>query len=168
MKITLAVVLSLTTSATNGFVSQPSQPKGRLTLVRAIQGDISWKDYKHDFIDPIASSDRKEEVNLEGRMDPTKRLSADGFWLAHLDDQKEKLNKLNEQSATLASAYSPNTSFETYKHECIDPMTSKPRHSSELKVHMDPSKRAKADEFWLQSYLEEKEGPMPPYNPIMP
>ena len=120
---------------------------------------ISWSDYKHDFIDPISES---HGSHLEGHMDPAKRQVSDQFWLAQFEEDKERLHQMNVVAAAAAastgkeSTTEPTTSFDTYKHDYIEPMVETNRKSNSLIGHMDPNIRAEADEFWLQTFLEEK------------
>ena len=119
---------------------------------------ISWPEYKHDFIDPIPS--QHDDSHLEGHMDPTKRQVSDQYWMEQFAEDKEKLHKLNvalkedEEAQKMAS---PATSYDSYKMNYIDPIKKSKSFKSDLKGHMDPSKRAEADEFWLKTVLEEKE-----------
>eukprot|EP00526_Cylindrotheca_closterium_P024416 CAMPEP_0113654960 /NCGR_PEP_ID=MMETSP0017_2-20120614/29435_1 /TAXON_ID=2856 /ORGANISM="Cylindrotheca closterium" /LENGTH=151 /DNA_ID=CAMNT_0000568143 /DNA_START=107 /DNA_END=562 /DNA_ORIENTATION=- /assembly_acc=CAM_ASM_000147 len=125
---------------------------------------ISWSEYKHDFIDPIASSSGQGDAAapLEGHMDPAQRQSSDQFWLAYYAEEKERLHELNEHAASQEeeSLPSPNdssmTSYNVYKSKYLDPMEAEKDHPSGLVGKMDPDARASADKFWLQVVLEEK------------
>ncbi|CAJ1934037.1 unnamed protein product [Cylindrotheca closterium] len=131
---------------------------------------ISWSEYKHDFIDPIASG-QGHDSNLEGHMDPAQRQSSDQFWLAYYAQEKERLHELNshasaqqqESSSSSSSSGLPRsasskvTSYDVYKSKYLDPMLKNEAHPSGLDgPHLDPETRASADEFWLQVVLEEK------------
>ena len=57
-----------------------------------------------------------------------------------------------EQSRRLPSLTTP---FDQYEHRFLDPITPED-HESAISNVVDPEVRAKADEFWLQTFLEEK------------
>ena len=48
------------------------------------------------------------------------------------------------------------TSYDVYKSKYLDPITEEQSHEAGLEGHMDPKKRAEADEYWLQVVMEEK------------
>jgi hypothetical protein len=123
---------------------------------------ISWPEYKHDFIDPISS--QHQDSHLEGHMDPAKRQVSDQYWFAQFAEDKEKLHRSNKAAAKIIAEEeeempgmaTPTTSYNAYKTNHIDPMEKRKESKSDLKGNMDPNKRANADQFWLQAFLEEK------------
>ena len=123
---------------------------------------ISWSEYKHDFIDPIVphAPEEKERPGMSDApvVDKSKRQVADEFWLAQFEDEKKRLNEMmngEEAEPSYPVQEAPKTSYEQYRSTNIDPIASK--HHERLMGHMDASKREAADEFWLQSFLWEKE-----------
>lgn len=131
---------------------------------------ISWPDYKNDYIDPISSSrdgggGSSSSSHLVERMDPATRQVSDQFWLAQYAEEKEKLHKLNKAAAAAMNhpeeegmLQTPATSYDSYKAKYIDPMEKRKnsKSKSDLKGHMDPTQRAESDQFWLETFMEEK------------
>lgn len=157
LKVLLGIVLTQHTLAFSAsrFFSTPSR------LYESKQ--ISWPEYKANFIDPIVVDRSNSDSHLEGHMDPYKRKVSDQYWLAQFEDDKEKLHQLNLDAGAVNSNTpamedtASKTSFETYKNNNLDPMKSSQKSQNILKGHMDPKKRAESDEFWLHTFLEEKQ-----------
>jgi hypothetical protein len=61
-----------------------------------------------------------------------------------------------EEEEEMPGMATPANSCNAYKTNHIDPMKKRKESKSDLKGHMDPNKRANADQFWLQAFLEEK------------
>eukprot|EP00980_Cylindrotheca_fusiformis_P003388 scaffold755_cov101-Cylindrotheca_fusiformis.AAC.2 len=131
---------------------------------------ISWPEYKSDYIDPMITA--HEDQSLEGHMDPAKRQVSDQYWLKQYAEEKEKLHRLNEAAAAenlqqqqredhRPRRAAPSTSYDAYKMNYIDPMDQQQKKDKKkftlLKGNMmDPNKRAEADQFWLETFMEEK------------
>jgi hypothetical protein len=95
---------------------------------------ISWSDYKHDYVDPTTY-----------------------YWLMQFEKDKEKLHQYIMADASPTETLSNESdTWSHYKHEYIDPITQH-ETASKVKNHMDPAKRASADEYWLHKFLEDKE-----------
>ena len=125
----------------------------RPTLVLAEK--ISWSDYKHDYVDPITPHETASKVR--DHMDPAKRAIADEYWLLQFEKDKEKLHQYMMAEASPAETLSEESeTWSHYKHAYIDPITPH-ETASKNKNHMDPAKRASADKYWLQKFLEDKE-----------
>jgi hypothetical protein len=116
---------------------------------------ISWSDYKHDYVDPITP--HKTASKVKDHMDPAKRAIADEYWLLQFEKDKEKLHQYMMADASPTETLSKESeTWSHYKHEYIDPITPH-EAASKVKNHMDPAKRASADEYWLKKFLEDKE-----------
>jgi hypothetical protein len=109
----------------------------RTTLLLLRQDKITWSDYKHDFIDPIAAhatdTTNKLEHWLEGRMDPRKRdTSAYGYWLEKFEADKEKLQNMNQAASSTpeTSIPPPTSTWDQYAHKYIDPILRKKTDST--------------------------------------
>eukprot|EP00568_Trieres_chinensis_P017625 CAMPEP_0183326580 /NCGR_PEP_ID=MMETSP0160_2-20130417/82602_1 /TAXON_ID=2839 ORGANISM="Odontella Sinensis, Strain Grunow 1884" /NCGR_SAMPLE_ID=MMETSP0160_2 /ASSEMBLY_ACC=CAM_ASM_000250 /LENGTH=154 /DNA_ID=CAMNT_0025494595 /DNA_START=17 /DNA_END=481 /DNA_ORIENTATION=- len=118
------------------------------------QHKISWSEYEHEYVDPLVP--HKVDSEMEGRMDPDRRRTADEFWTAQFNDGKQKLHRINQDDAhPTAHDNAPVDTWAQYKHEYVDPITPH-EASSGLEGHMDPERRAVADEFWLQKFRDDK------------
>lgn len=152
-----AIILTLLVSPAFGF-GVPSSLKRQADYRRKtclFQKKISFSEYKHDYVDPITP--HATESKVKSHMEPSKRAIADEFWKAQFEQDKEKLHQMNENNPSRAEATLPKDAetWPHYKHEYVDPITP---HEIDSKVesHMDPGKRAIADEYWLQTFLEDK------------
>jgi hypothetical protein len=123
------------------------------------QRPISWKEYKHDYVDPLVKHEAPPKV--KDHTDPVKRAKADQFWLNQFEEDKEKLHRMMEHDddnsiSGSAVTTGPNETYEHYKHEYLDPITPHER-ASKVGSHMDPNKRKTADKYWLEWYKDEKQ-----------
>jgi hypothetical protein len=117
---------------------------------------ITWPEYKHDFIDPISGSHHSGHPLEGAHLDPHTRELSDQFWLAQFWEEKEKMHQMNLEiaEASVSKDESSFTSFETYQNLLSQTISKNQNH---LEGHMDPEMRARADKYWLQTFLQEKE-----------
>lgn len=87
----------------------------------------AWSHNTHENIDPITPHETASKA---------KNIMADASPIENLSSESE--------------------TWSHYKHQFIDPITS---HETASKVtnHMNPAKRASADEFWLRKFFDDKE-----------
>jgi hypothetical protein len=99
---------------------------------------ISWPEFKHDFIDPISS--QQQDRHLEGQMDPTKRQVSNQYWFAQFAEDKEKLHRSNkaavkiiaEEEEEMPGMATSATSYNAYKTDPIDPTKKRKESKSDL------------------------------------
>jgi hypothetical protein len=117
--------------------------------------EISWTDYKHDYVDPITPHETASKV--KDHMDPAKRAIADEYWLLQFEKEKEKLHQyIMAKASPMETLSTESETWSHYKHKYIDPITLH-ETTSKVKNHIDPAKRESADEYWLHKFLEDRE-----------
>jgi hypothetical protein len=141
-------------------VSDPLSSSSSTTMLKMAS---SWSEYKNEFIDPsVMAADHSSSIKGPLFVDQSKRDASDKFWLAQFEEEKERLHQMNDpwrnqeqqqkQSRRLPAVTTP---FDQYEHRFLDPITPKD-YGQVVSNTVDPETRAKADEFWLQTFLEDK------------
>lgn len=142
----------------------------------------SWSDYKDCFIGPSVQQKKKQNSStLTGpHVNPDQRLSSDQFWYKQFEEERQRLQAMNHHDPDIARTVvskrpSITTPFDIYEHLYLDPMivssstddnndpSSKHSHSHQpvlspsitQKIY-NPQTRAEADEYWYQTFMEEK------------
>ena len=164
----LVLFLAMMLSPTKGFSVRnlkvlKTTPRTNSLLLR--QEKITWSDYKHDFIDPIAAhaadKTKLEHWLLEDRTDPRIQDSAEGYWLEQFEADKERLQNMNQAASSTpeTSIPPPTSTWDQYSRRYIDPILRK-KNKKDPNLHgrtMDPETKASANEFWSKTVLADDE-----------
>ena len=131
-----------------------------LQATKESESSSSWSEYKSDYIDPAISNEDHTSHVSGPHVDKTKRDSSDQYWLAQFEDEREKLHHMNDpwkntSGSPKSSSKKTVTPFDQYENEYLH--GKEVEHKQVLKGgYVDDEVRAKADEFWLQTFLDEK------------
>ena len=119
----------------------------------------NWESYSKLAIDSTVKEEDHHIQDLHGPdVSKDKRDESDQFWLTQLEEEKELLHKMNnpwkdgnEKRPAIT------TPLDQYQQLHLDQISKQEDHHQVVQSSkMEPSVRAKSDEFWLQSFLEEK------------
>jgi hypothetical protein len=120
------------------------------------QEKITWSDYKHDFIDPIAAYAKDKTKLLEGPLEDPRRKqrdSADEYWLEQFEADEEQLQNMNQTASSMleTSIPPPKSTWDQYNHEDIDPLLRK-----KTDARINPERWASTDheKIWLKTVLK--------------